>query len=158
MLLLATGKQTNQFYLNDSFNEFLFKFSQNLLSIITQLINSMSIVIFLKYYILKKYQEKLNFVLPDIATYRKSRGFLQNTCFSNEIIWFLEKILFTFDINWSKLTSQNLGMEEVKATINLEITDENRTERGTSQWKKWVTMKLGHRTINIALILSFFSD
>lgn len=28
VLLLATGKQTEQFYLKDSFNEFLFKFSQ----------------------------------------------------------------------------------------------------------------------------------
>lgn len=49
-------------------------------------------------------------------------------------------------------------MEEVEATLNLETTDEKRTERDISQWKKWVTMKLGHTTINIALILSFFSD
>lgn len=38
--------------------------------------------------------------------------------------------------NWSKLTSRNLGMEEVKVTVNLETADDNRTQRSISQWKK----------------------
>lgn len=59
VLLLATGKQTGQFYLNHTFHEFLFKFSLSLLRLMAPLITRvrMSIGAFLKllyFVILKK--------------------------------------------------------------------------------------------------------